>query len=31
MIADIFSVKGKTAFLTGAAAGLGRAIAEALA
>lgn len=31
MIADIFSVKGKTVFLTGAAAGLGRAMAEALA
>ena len=30
MIADIFSVTGKTAFLTGAAAGLGRAMAEAL-
>ena len=30
MITDIFSVKGKTACLTGAAAGLGRAMAEAL-
>lgn len=29
--AGIFSVKGKTAFLTGAAQGLGRAMAEALA
>jgi gluconate 5-dehydrogenase len=31
VIADIFSVTGKVAFLTGAAAGLGRAMAEALA
>ena len=30
MIADIFSVTGKVAFITGAAAGLGRAMAEAL-
>jgi gluconate 5-dehydrogenase len=30
MIADIFSVAGKVAFVTGAAAGLGRAMAEAL-
>ena len=30
MIAEIFSVAGKVAFLTGAAAGLGRAMAEAL-
>jgi NAD(P)-dependent dehydrogenase (short-subunit alcohol dehydrogenase family) len=31
MIADIFSVKDKVALITGAAAGLGRAMAEALA
>ena len=31
MIADIFSVKGKVALITGAAAGLGSAMAEALA
>lgn len=31
MIAKIFSVKGKAALITGAAAGLGRAMAEALA
>lgn len=31
MIADIFSVAGKVALVTGAAAGLGRAMAEALA
>lgn len=31
MIADIFSVKGKVALITGAAAGLGRAMAETLA
>lgn len=31
MIADIFSVRGKVALVTGAAAGLGRAMAEALA
>lgn len=30
MIADIFNVAGKVAFVTGAAAGLGRAMAEAL-
>ena len=30
-VADIFSVRGKVAFVTGAAAGLGRAMAEALA
>ena len=29
--ADIFLVQGKVAFLTGAAAGLGRAMAEVLA
>lgn len=30
-VSDIFSVRGKVAFVTGAAAGLGRAMAEVLA